>query len=201
MPGTLGWFTAFSHPYEPAPPPPDAPLSPLGRQIADMLSQLREARRGSPMRQVSPPRKPRNRRRGEASISEFASAVGLGPRQMRKALHDMGLLQTEIEVRERGGEAPEYLHTSRLTPETVENGLGRRLEPRSGAPYDVLTPKGREWVSARLRLTDARKATARHGVRETVRGLLERGKTQAEIARLTGLSRQLVSHHARRLAA
>lgn len=187
--------------WQPAPPPPK-PASAVGIKVAELLAKLREERRGSPMRQAAPPRKFRRRRKGEVSITEYGAAKGLGPRRARKVLREIGLLQIEIEVRDHGDIAAEYLHTVRLTPEAVRHGLGRRLEPRGGSAYDVLTTKGQKWADARLVQPSARKATSpRHAARETIRGLLVQGKTQSEIARLTGLSRQLVSHHTRKLAA
>lgn len=201
-PGSYSWYLAFSRPYEPAPPPPVAPSTAIGRTIADMLAKLREDRKGAPMRQASPPRKQRTRRAGEMTISECAKLVGLGPRQFRKAALAVGLLQTEIVVREKENGSPEYLHTMRLAPDAVERGLGRRLEPRTGTPYDVLTPKGQEWAVARFgKVAEEKARNVRHVARDAVRRFLDQGKTQAEIARLTGLSRQLVSHHARKLAA
>ena len=200
-PGSLAWHHAFSHTWEPAPPPPDTPTSPIGRAVSATLADLRERRKGSPMRQARAPRKPRKRRGGELTISEYAAIHGIGPRQLRKRLLDIGILQTEIEIRSRGDSPPEYLHTARLTPHAVERSLGRRLEPRSGTPYDVLTRDGQEWVASRLHGNEEPKVSARHAARETIRGFLCEGKTQAEIARITGLSRQLVSHHARKFAA
>jgi hypothetical protein len=112
-------------------------------------------------------------------------------------------LQPEIEVRGGWqGEIPEYLHTRRLTSEAVKSGLGRRLEPHGGSPYDVLTRKGQQWADAALNKEEGTPTTIispRRAVKETVRGFLEKGKTQAEIVRETGLSRQLVSHHVQNL--
>jgi len=189
---------------EPAAPYPATPASPIGRKVADVLATLRELRKGSIPRQVRPPRKARTRREGELSLTEFGAHVGLGPRELRRKLLAVGLLQTEIEARDRGGVAPEYQHTARLAAEAVKGGLGRRLEPRSGSAYDVLTPKGQEWAAEHLRREEENAETPwsrRHGVREEVRRYLGQGKSQAEISRLTGFSRALVSYHARKLAA
>jgi hypothetical protein len=84
-------------------------------------------------------------------LTELAAHVGLGPRKVRERLLAVGLLQIEIEDRDRGEAPPKYLHTARLTAAAVKGGLGRRLEPRSGPPYDVLTPKGQAWAAAQLR--------------------------------------------------
>lgn len=183
--------------FVPAPPPPAKPVSAVGKKVADVLAKLRRDCAGSPMRQASEPRKPRKRREGDLTITEYGATKGLGPRQVRDALKTLGILQEEIEVRDRGTETPpRYLHTLRLTPDAVDEGLGRRLEPYSGAAYDVLTLKGRR----RLDQMVVRKGNRRHLVRDRVRDLVARGKTQAEIVRETGLSKQLVSHHMRKAA-
>ncbi len=167
-----------------------------------LLERLREGRKGSPTRQVNAPRKARTRREGELSLTEFGAHIGVGPRELRKKLLSLGLLQTEIAVRDRGAAPPKYLHTARLTSEAVRGGLGRRLEPRSGLPYDVLTTKGQEWVADRLHnRATGRKPNRRHEVRDEVRRLLEQRKSRAEISRMMGLSKQLVSYHAKKLAA
>jgi hypothetical protein len=189
--------------YEPAPPLPAEPVSAVGKKIADALGRLRWMKAGSPMRQSSAPRKHRTRRDGDVTITEYGATKGLGPRRVRDALKTLGVLQEEIEVREvpmlsdPSRTKPEYRHVLRLTLEFVRDGLGRRLEPHGGGvPFDVLTPKGRKYLDQKV----ARKGNRRHLVRDHVRGLVTEGKTQAEIVRLTGLSKQLVSHHMRNAA-
>lgn len=199
-PGSPGYFDAFSRPWQPVLAYPAAPASTIGRKVGTALATLRELRKRETPKQIGPPRKPRTRREGELSLTEFASRVCLGPRELRKRLLAVGLLQTEIEVRDRGGRSAKYLHTARLTEAAVRGGLGRRLEPRSGPPYDVLTPKGLELATALLR-EEVRKPNRRREVREEVRQLLERGKSQAEISRLTGLSKQRVHYVAKRAVA
>ncbi len=191
----------FTTAWEPAPPPAAIPRTPIGRQVAAVLARLREEREGETPRQASAPRKARSRRPGELTISEYAATLGKGPRQLRKLLGAIGLLHTEIEVRDTGRQPPKFYHTARLTPAAVATGLGRRLEASNGTKYDVLTPNGQLWVASKLSETAAPRANSRHAVRETVWRLVQEGHPQADIARLTGLSRQLVSHHARRLSA
>jgi hypothetical protein len=187
---------------EPAPPYPAIPSSAVGRKVADVLATLRELRKGVPPKQIRPPRKARQRRVGELSLTEFGAHIGLGPRKLRKRLLSVGLLQTEIEIRDRGGVAPEYQHTARLTAAAVKAGLGRRLEPRIGSAYDVLTRKGQEWAADRLRCRgEERKPNPRRDVREGVRQLLRQGKTQAEISRIMGLSKQRIHYLAKSMAA
>lgn len=197
-PGTRAWNYAFSRPYEPAPPHPQKPVSVVGGEVAGVLAKLRQHREGSPTRQASAPRKHRKRREGDRAITEYGATKGLGPRQVRSFLETLGVLQEEIEVRDRGdGTPPKYLHTLRLTPEAVSDGLGRRLEPYRGPSYDVLTPKGQMQLDRKV----APKGNRRQIVGDRVRVLMAEGKTQAEIVRLTGQSKQLVSHHAKKLAA
>lgn len=131
-----------SRPWGPAPAYPAVPASVVGRKVAGVLAALREQREGSARKQVAEPRKSRKRREGELSLTEFAAYVGLGPRTLRRKLLALGLLQVETEVRDRRDAAPKLLHTARLTVAAGENGMGRRLESRSGLSYDVLTPRG-----------------------------------------------------------
>ncbi|MDR7028021.1 hypothetical protein [Rhizobium rosettiformans] len=135
------------------------------------------------------------------TLTEYGTKIGLGPRQVRKKLSDMGILQTEIEVRERTSRGPEIRHISRLTPSAIKEGLGRRLEPRSGPAYDVLTRKGQQWADERLCRQEGQKSNQRHLVRDRVCLLLGQGMKQSEISRIMGISRQAISRHAKRLAA
>jgi hypothetical protein len=68
------------------------------------------------------------------TVTELAERHGVGPRQVRAILHHMGLLQAE-----KG--------RYRLPLWAVEKGLGRRIDrPKSGHPFDVLSPLGQELV-------------------------------------------------------
>jgi hypothetical protein len=148
------------------------------------------------------------RRDGDLTITEYGATKGLGSRHVRDALKTLGVLQEEIEVREvpmisdPSRRKPEYRHVLRLTREAVRDGLGRRIEPHGkGFPFDVLTPKGQLYVTERLDQKAARKSNKRHLVRDRVWALAATGKTQAEIVRETGRSKQLVSRHMQTLGA
>lgn len=193
---------------EPAPPYPERFLSTIGQQVTTLLETLRKQREGDPVKQAAAPRKVRTKRQGDLSLSEFAKQHGIGPRQIRKMLHGLGILQIEIEAYEREASPPLYLRKARLTNNAVEKGIGRRITPYAGRPFDVLTPKGQLWVSKRLderhieqRRIEANKISPRHVTRERVRGLIGEGRSQIEIVRLTGIPKQTVSRHFRALKA
>jgi hypothetical protein len=66
------------------------------------------------------------------TVTELGERYGVGPKQVRTILHHMGLLQSE----DRHG-------WYRLTPHAVAQGLGKRIDkPRSGFPFDVISPLG-----------------------------------------------------------
>ncbi len=201
LPGSVAWYRAHVHPWEPVQPISWPPKTPIGRAVSSRLSKLRAERDGSPKRQAARPRQARKRRDGEITVSELARATGFGPRQFRKRLEAAGFLQVETEARETQCGAPVYHRTLRLSRDAVSRGLGRRLETQQGTAYDVITRKGAEVMLAAISGTEEPiKANRRHAKRETIRELRGWGKSQAEIVRLTGFSRQLVSHHLRDLS-
>jgi hypothetical protein len=71
------------------------------------------------------------------TVTELGQRYNKGPNEIRSILHHMGLLRGE-------GRHRRY----RLAPFAVEAGLGKRHEnPRSGHPFDVLSPKGQQLVA------------------------------------------------------
>ncbi|MGY3328916.1 hypothetical protein ACVILI_001933 [Mesorhizobium sp. USDA 4775] len=151
-------------------------------------------------------------------ITAYAQSKGMGPRKAREVMVGLHLLQPEIEVRlvpcmgasdESDGDwlgdtKPDYRTTVRLATWAVQAGFGRRMKSRAGIEFDVLSPDGVAWLDARwpkpvepLGAKRGRPST----LREEVRRLLDEGKTQAEIARCLGKSRQIVSHHVKALTA
>ncbi|TPK39687.1 hypothetical protein [Mesorhizobium sp. B2-5-3] len=150
-------------------------------------------------------------------ISAYAQSKGMGPRKARDVMLGLHLLQPEIEVRmipsvvaqgESDGDwlgdtKPDYRTTVRLATWAIQAGFGRRMKSRAGIEFDVLSPEGVAWLDARWP-KPVEKPKPKRGrpstLREDVRRLLDEGKTPAEIARLLGKSRQIVSHHAKALA-
>lgn len=166
-----------------------------------LLEALNAARKGSPRKQIGEPRKARNRKRGELSLTEFGQTLNITSRRIRRRLRDIGFLQLEIVARDRGTDPPKYLRTSRITERVVRTGMGRRIEPRRGYPYDVITPKGQEWLITQLQPKIKPRNNVRHEVRDIVHQHLKSGLSQSQVVRLTGASRALVSYHAKTLAA
>lgn len=139
------------------------------------------------------------------TISEYGRTKGLGPRQVRTLLTEIGLLHREIEVRmvpmilDPSQSKPDYRTTLRLPTEAAQAGLGRRMRAaNAGTEFDVLSPQGQRWADERWPVVEP-VTGPRDTVREEVRSLLRQGKTQTEIARIIGKSRQLVSHHVGRI--
>ncbi|WP_181171608.1 helix-turn-helix domain-containing protein [Mesorhizobium sp. B2-4-10] len=151
-------------------------------------------------------------------ISAYAQSKSMGPRRARDVMRNLHLLQPEIEVRLipclvasaesdgdwLGGTKPDYRTTVRLATWAIQAGFGRRMKSKAGIEFDVLSPDGVAWLDARWPkpVVEPKAKRGRPStLREEVRRLLEQGKTQAEIARLLGKSRQIVSHHVKALAA
>ena len=148
-------------------------------------------------------------------ISDYARRKGTGPRKARGVMEEVGILQAEIEVRMvpqivqptradyLGDAKPDYRTTRRLAVWAVQAGFGRRMKSRTGVEFDVLSPDGVAWLNARWP-KPIEKPKAKRGRPSTLRAEVERllaeGNTQAEIARLLGKSRQIVSHHVKALS-
>ncbi|TPL81890.1 helix-turn-helix domain-containing protein [Mesorhizobium sp. B2-3-12] len=160
------------------------------------------------------------------TITAYGQSKGMGGRRARDVMSSLHLLQPEIEVRSApcivdpaeseggwlnkssedwlGATKPDYRTTERLATWALQAGFGRRMKSRAGIEFDVLSPDGVAWLDARWPKS-VEKLKAKRGrpstLREEVRRLLDEGKTQAEIARLLGKSRQIVSHHFKALVA
>lgn len=82
------------------------------------------------------------------TVSEYGERKGVGPRQVRAVLTQLGLLREEIETSASG---TLKVARRRLTREAVDNGLGKRIYPtKTGSyPFDVLSPAGQTWLDAR----------------------------------------------------
>ncbi|MDV2966014.1 helix-turn-helix domain-containing protein [Nitratireductor aquimarinus] len=139
------------------------------------------------------------------TVTEYAKSKGTGPRQARRIMERLGLLQPEIGFRsvpcraDLSQSKPEYRHSYRLAPWAVETGLGKRVEPRNRIAYDILSPDGITWLNVHWPSQEAVKANPVgrpvSSVRTDIKALIAAGKSQAEIARILGKSRSTVSHH------
>jgi hypothetical protein len=70
------------------------------------------------------------------SVTELGELYGVGSRKVRAILHHMGVLGQEG----RRYRLPRYL---------VEDGIGTRHDkPRSGYPFDVISPEGQDLVAS-----------------------------------------------------
>jgi hypothetical protein len=144
------------------------------------------------------------------SITGYGKTKGIGPRKTRKIMRDLGLLQEEIEVRMTPGivdpaqTKPKYMTTLRLTAWAIEAGFGRRVQlgspyllpKRVRCPFDMLSLDGVAWLDARWPQEEAREPKRRgrptSNLREQVAALMVDGKSQTEIARMLGKSKQSV---------
>lgn len=146
------------------------------------------------------------------TVTELGERYGVGPKQIRAILHHMGLLQ------------PERGHY-RLPHWAVRKGLGRRHErPRSGYPFDAISPLGQRLIDEAWEATvadyeasrraeagidkaksalEAFKASRQHPMttQEEVCWLLDHYDLPYEtIARIIEVDRALVSRYAKRRA-
>jgi ribosomal protein S25 len=73
------------------------------------------------------------------TVTELGVRYGVGSKKVRSILHHMGLLQSE-------GQHGRY----RLTPNAVEQGLGKRIEKARNSkwPFDVISPEGQKLIAA-----------------------------------------------------
>jgi hypothetical protein len=96
-----------------------------------------------------------NRRTGELisidignwiTVTELGDCLDLGPREIRKVLHRLGWAAPE---RGSGG-------AYRLNANAVRRGYGKRISPKKGYPFDVISPAGQAIVREQLQsLMDA----------------------------------------------
>ena len=69
------------------------------------------------------------------TVTELGKAFGLGPRQVRQALHHLGWVFPTANGRGR------YC----LTPQAIKDGRGRCIaKSKSGRPFDVISPLGQQ---------------------------------------------------------
>lgn len=69
------------------------------------------------------------------TVTELGKAFGLGPRQVRQALHHLGLVFPTANGRGR------YC----LTPDAIKAGMGRSIaKSKSGRPFEVISPAGQK---------------------------------------------------------
>jgi hypothetical protein len=82
------------------------------------------------------------------TVTEYGATKGVGRRQIRAILSHLGLLQEQLEVSKSG---TSRVARRRLTDEAVKAGLGKRVYPKKAGtfPFDVLSPKGQEWIDQR----------------------------------------------------
>lgn len=78
------------------------------------------------------------------TVTEYGKTRGLGARQIRSILLQLGLLQEE-KIGSSGN------LRNRLTMRAVEDGLGKRITPKKEGqyPFDTLSPKGQQWIDER----------------------------------------------------
>lgn len=78
------------------------------------------------------------------TITELGERYRIGPRQTRAVLKQMGILDTRYTGQGR-------VHRHVLTDEAIEAGLGKHVIPRKKGqtPFDVLSPKGQQWIADR----------------------------------------------------
>jgi hypothetical protein len=74
------------------------------------------------------------------TVSELADLYGVGPREARTILREMGVLVVE-------GTATHARH--RLASWTVGDGWGQRIERRGKVPFDSIGPELRKWIEER----------------------------------------------------
>lgn len=143
------------------------------------------------------------------TITEMGEAMGVGPRHARSVLREMGFLMIE-------GSGRNSRH--RLAPWVTAEGLGKRLSPKAGFPFDVIGPAAQAWIMARWSKTEeevARLSSQGQQARDHLRAFLDRradlaaspqgqvmwlcdfypGLSQSEKGKIVGVSQQLVSRY------
>lgn len=152
------------------------------------------------------------------TVTEYGERKGVGRRQVRAVLTQIGLLREETEVPISG---KSKVTRRRLTREAVEQGLGKRIYPTKKAsyPFDVLSPKGQAWIDARWDegVATISLAVASNLLAEEAKACLEKFRVtrsevtsqmevcflldhfpdlhQVDISRVTGVSERMVSRY------
>lgn len=162
------------------------------------------------------------------TITEYGRAKDTGPRQVRDVLSHLGILHDEIEDM-TPKDAPfterKLVKRRRLTPKAIRQGLGKRLFSVAGRPFDVLSPKGQEWIDgkwddAALTIkTDIASSPTSVTAKAALEGFMSgrrrrldpegqcrwlldhfRDLAQVEISRIIEASERMVSHYVQRRA-
>jgi len=102
------------------------------------------------------------------TITELGDLHGVGKRQVRTILREMGFLHVE------GGNGQDR---HRLTNEAVERGWGRRIERRGSPPFDVVSPAGQAWIAERWDKTVSSLEHAKSNLSVEAAASLEQFKT------------------------
>ncbi|WP_273794513.1 hypothetical protein [Brucella intermedia] len=77
------------------------------------------------------------------TVTELGSRYGTGSRQTRTILKHMGIFETRYGEDKAG--------RTFLTLDAIKDGLGKHIIPRKKGsfPFDVLSPKGQQWIADR----------------------------------------------------
>ncbi|QDB99521.1 helix-turn-helix domain-containing protein [Mesorhizobium sp. 8] len=136
--------------------------------------------------------------KSDVTLTAYAKTKSVGPRKARRIMLQLGFLQPEIETRmvpmfvDPRHTRPVYRTIPRLASWAFDEGLGKRIEPRGGIPFDVLSPDGMAWLDARWPVPEVlpkgKRGRPPTGLRQEVQTLMAAGRTQAEIARILGKS-------------
>lgn len=154
-------------------------------------------------------------RGGDLTVSQLADRLGMGPRQIRATLADLGILHEELEakmvpmVTDQRQTRPEYSSRLRLSEWAVKMHYGRRVACR-GYDLDWITPAGLAYINDMLALEEAQPASQEHSAVatkkpkaiEAIKRLLagDPKLRQVDLVRLTGLSKMTVHRNLRLLA-
>jgi len=147
-------------------------------------------------------------RDGDLTVSQLADRLGLGPRQARATLTDLGILHEELEakmipfVTDPRQTKPEYSSRLRLSEWAVKMRYGRRVTAGRGYDLDWITPAGVAHIDEMLAFgakpaAPQKKPKAIDVIERLLAG--DPKLRQVDIVRLSGLSKMTVHRNLRHL--
>ncbi|MDW9622912.1 winged helix-turn-helix domain-containing protein [Sinorhizobium meliloti] len=142
------------------------------------------------------------------TVAKLSTEIDMTSHKLIDLMETLGLLHRVLAWRNvpmicvPGHLKPQYYHKPEATRWAIEEGYCIPITVDRAVGFEqkrfemiLITPEGQKLIAAKVAPPKERKAK----VSQIVSHLLRAGRSQAEIAKLTGYSQQVVSYHAKKL--